>query len=104
MGRGIHYWNVRGCRSDVVLKGASRYESHCPGKRVCHFVEISHCVCAKEDIARENSTSKGLLPKQLRGNEALYWEQEFVKGEQSLADSIGTTKYVNKLKSLSEQP
>jgi len=98
MERRSQYWDVRGCRRDVVPEGSSRYESHCPGKRVCHFVEINHCVCAREDMTREKQLGTGFLPRQLKGNEALYRELGFVEGEQRLLNTMGEVEYFSRLR------
>jgi len=95
-------WDINGCRSEVFLKGSSRYERHCPGKRVCHFIDISHCICSREGMNRENLVGRNFLPKQLTGAEAIYRELRFVEGEQRLIDSMGMAEYVKRLEKLAK--
>ena len=94
-------WDSTGCRSDLAL-GGTLYQSKCPGKRCCHYIEVSHCICAYADLAKERRPREKFFHKQLNGTEPIYKEIKFAEGETKIASQIGKERYLEEIKRKSE--
>jgi len=94
-------WESGGCRDKVRL-GEARYESSCPGKRACHFSEVNYCLCAHDDISKQELARGPFFPMQLVGTEALYRVLSFVDGEQRRLQAMGEEKYLKKLEEVAK--
>lgn len=90
-------WENVGCRSNLTL-GGDRYQSKCPGKRCCHYIEVSHCICAYADMAKEEQPRGKFFHGQLNGTEPIYKEIKFAEGEGKVASQIGEERYLEEIK------